>query len=87
MIKPHRSSKIDKFAWVARPTSQDEVVAGGWNGMFYTYVLKSVKDEKLYVGWTDDLKARFRKHNKGLVTGTKNRTPFTLLYYEACTNK
>ena len=52
--------------------------------MFYTYVLRSEKDEWLYVGWTDDLKSRFAKHNKGLVTSTKSRVPLRLIYYEAC---
>ncbi|HDP69982.1 MAG TPA: GIY-YIG nuclease family protein, partial [Actinobacteria bacterium] len=26
--------------------------------MYYTYVLLSKKDEKLYIGWSDDLKRR-----------------------------
>lgn len=55
--------------------------------MFYTYVLKSIKDGKLYIGWTDDLKKRFKNHNQGKVDATKNRTPFTLIYYEACKSK
>ena len=54
---------------------------------FYTYALKSLKDGKLYIGWTDDLKSRVNKHNKGLVTNKKCRTPFELVYYEACRSK
>lgn len=52
--------------------------------MFYTYVLQSKKDNNLYIGYTDDLKARFGNHNKGLVDATKGRRPFILVYYEAC---
>jgi putative endonuclease len=52
--------------------------------MQYVYVLKSLKDEKLYVGHTNDLRRRFKEHNTGRVDCTKNRIPFTLLYYEAC---
>lgn len=52
--------------------------------MFYVYVIKSLKDNKLYVGQTDNLKKRFNEHNKGLVVSTKPRRPFKLLYYEAC---
>jgi len=52
--------------------------------MFYTYVLRSMKDKKLYTGCTKDLKLRFEQHNKGLVESTKYRRPFELLYYEAC---
>lgn len=55
--------------------------------MFYTYVLKSQIDGNLYIGWTDDLKARLETHNKGLVESTKNRIPFKLIYYEACMEK
>jgi putative endonuclease len=54
---------------------------------FYTYVLKSLKDNKLYIGWTDDLKSRLEKHNKGKVRSTKDRRPFNLIYYEACKSK
>ena len=55
--------------------------------MFYTYVLKSIKDEKLYIGWTNDLKIRIETHNRGLVDATKNRRPLRLIYYEASLNK
>lgn len=44
-------------------------------------------DEKLYIGWTDDLKSRIQKHNKGLALSTKSRIPFKLVYYEACLEK
>lgn len=52
--------------------------------MFYTYILKSEVDGKLYVGWTNDLKERFKKHQLGKVKSTKNRRPLQLVYYEAC---
>ena len=52
--------------------------------MYYTYVLQSEKDDKIYVGFTKDLKLRFDRHNKGLVESTKDRRPFRLIYYEAC---
>lgn len=52
--------------------------------MFYTYVLKSEKDNKLYIGYSEDLRKRIIKHNKGLVLATKHRRPLKLVYYEAC---
>jgi putative endonuclease len=52
--------------------------------MFYTYVLLSKKDGKFYTGYTQDLKERFEKHNKGQVESTKERRPLELVYYEAC---
>ena len=55
--------------------------------MNFTYVLKSQKDDKLYVGWTNDLKNRILEHNSGNVVATKDRRPLKLIYYEACINK
>ncbi len=55
--------------------------------MYYTYVLVSDKDKRLYIGWTVDLKNRVAKHNSGLVASTRLRKPFKLIYYEACLNK
>ena len=52
--------------------------------MYYSYVLQSEKDDKLYIGFTKDLKLRFEQHTKGLVESTKNRRPLKLIYYEAC---
>jgi len=55
--------------------------------MYYTYVLISLKDQKLYTGYTNDLKSRLKEHNNGTVESTKNRIPFELVYYEACLDK
>ena len=55
--------------------------------MFYTYVLKSQVDGKFYTGFTNNLKRRLGEHNKGLVSSTKRRIPFELVYYEACRNE
>jgi len=52
--------------------------------MFYTYILRSKKDKKLYAGYTKDLKLRFEQHQKGLVESTRDRRPLALIYYEAC---
>ena len=51
---------------------------------YYTYILKSKKDGKIYTGYTQDLRKRLNQHNKGLSTYTKGRGPFILIYYEAC---
>ena len=55
--------------------------------MYYTYVLKSAKDNNFYVGYTKNLKLRFEQHKKGLVDSTKMRRPLHLIYYEACLNQ
>ena len=54
---------------------------------YYTYVLKSKKDGKLYVGFCEVLKLRLQEHQSGLVKSTKNRRPWELVYFEACKNK
>lgn len=55
--------------------------------MYYVYVLQSLKDRKLYIGYTNNLKRRFEEHNSGRNEVTRDRKPFRLLYYEACTHK
>ncbi len=52
--------------------------------MFYTYVLFSLKDTRFYIGHSDNLRKRFKKHTDGLVESTKHRRPLKLVYYEAC---
>ncbi len=46
---------------------------------YYTYILKSSKDHKRYIGNTNDLERRLRQHNEGLNSSTKNRRPFEVL--------
>ena len=55
--------------------------------MFYTYVLRSKKDNNLYIGFCSDLKQRLKEHNNGNVLSTKTRLPVELIYYEACLEK
>ena len=54
---------------------------------YYVYVLQSEKDNKFYTGYTKNIELRFEMHNKGLVSSTKSRRPFKLIYYEACLNQ
>ena len=54
---------------------------------FYTYILVSKKDGKLYIGFTEDLVNRIKEHADGNVDATKHRRPLELIYYEACKNK
>lgn len=55
--------------------------------MYYVYVLKSKKNNDIYIGYTSDLKNRYRLHNNGLVKATKTNIPWFLIYYEAYRNK
>ncbi|MBU2219255.1 GIY-YIG nuclease family protein [Patescibacteria group bacterium] len=55
--------------------------------MFYNYVLQSVKNDNLYIGYTSNLKKRLKEHNQGLSKSTKPYIPWKLIYYEACLNE
>jgi putative endonuclease len=51
--------------------------------MHYVYILISKKDNHLYIGYSNNLKNRFAKHNAGKVQATSHRLPLKLVYYEA----
>jgi len=51
--------------------------------MKYVYILVSQEDEHFYVGVTDDLKARLKKHNAGEVPHTSKYRPWKLKTYIA----
>jgi len=55
--------------------------------MHYVYILKSEKDNRLYIGCSSDLKNRIKNHNEGLVDATKHRRLLELIYYEAYNDK
>jgi len=59
---------------------------GGKTKMYYVYILKG-KNNKLYKGFTNDLRKRFLDHNSGKVKSTKNARPWKLVYYEAFRDK
>lgn len=42
---------------------------------FYVYVLKSLKNKNLYIGYTNNLKKRIKEHNRGLVFSSKPYIP------------
>jgi len=52
----------------------------------YTYLLKSLKDEKYYVGITNDINRRLFEHNNGKLLTTAKRRPFSLVYYKTHEN-
>jgi putative endonuclease len=51
---------------------------------YYTYLLKSKKDGRMYTGFTNNLRKRLWEHNNGKSTYTKGRGPFEVIYYEGC---
>ncbi len=47
---------------------------------YYLYVLRSSKDEKLYIGVSADPVRRLREHNSGKSKSTRYRRPFEMIY-------
>jgi putative endonuclease len=68
--------------------SENFYVTLSYNGlMFYVYILQSLKDKSLYIGYTSDLRKRLPTHNKRQVVSTKDKAPWKLIYYEAYLEK
>jgi len=55
--------------------------------MYYTYILQSQKDKTYYIGATDNLKERMKRHNSGNVSYTSARRPYKLVWYCAFMDK
>ena len=54
------------------------------NGFSYTYVLKCVDSDELYIGSTEDLERRIKQHKNGLGGFTTAKKRIDLIYFEAC---
>jgi putative endonuclease len=54
---------------------------------YFTYVLFSLRDHKLYIGYTSQLESRLIQHHEGLNKSTKHRRPLKLIYFEGHISK
>ncbi|MBU1016568.1 MAG: GIY-YIG nuclease family protein [Patescibacteria group bacterium] len=54
---------------------------------YYVYLLQSKNKNFFYVGFTTDLKRRFKEHNNKEELSTKHYAPFDLIHYEAYKNE
>lgn len=55
--------------------------------MYYVYVLHSAPNNKLYTGYSSNLKQRLKEHLQGKVYSTKFKTKLELIYFEGCVSK
>ena len=55
--------------------------------MYYVYVLCSLKNGNWYIGYSANLKKRFKEHNSGQNISTKPFMPYKLIFYEAFLNR
>lgn len=50
--------------------------------MFFTYIIKSEKSGRYYIGSTKDLESRLKRHNTGEMKSTKPFIPYKVVYCE-----
>lgn len=49
-------------------------------GMYYVYILTSLKNQTLYIGYTINVLKRLHEHNNGYTLSTKRYRPWKLVY-------
>jgi putative endonuclease len=55
--------------------------------MYFTYILKSLRDGRRYIGHSDNLEIHLKFHNLSLNPSTKNRRPLILVCFKKFENK
>jgi putative endonuclease len=51
--------------------------------MFIVYILQSLSNSRYYIGHTDDLLKRLKRHNSGTVRSTKSGRPWKVVFQES----
>ena len=54
---------------------------------YFVYILKSLKVERYYYGYTSDLQNRLIRHNEGMVKSSKANRPWDIHYVETFETK
>lgn len=52
--------------------------------MYYVYAISSLEHNYIYVGLTQNIENRIKRHNDGRERTTKFYRPFILIYSEVC---
>ncbi len=55
--------------------------------LYIVYAIKSIKRNYIYVGMTNNMEERLKRHNNGYERATKPYRPFELIYTESCTTR
>ena len=55
--------------------------------MYYVYILYSEKCNRYYIGYSADINARIVRHNSGMVSATRNCTPYKICRFKEFNNK
>jgi putative endonuclease len=51
---------------------------------YFVYALKSEKDGRIYVGFSENVDKRLKEHNNGKTKSTKGFRPWFLIFTEEC---
>ena len=56
---------------------------------YFVYIIRSLKDNRFYTGFTDNLDRRLNEHDKGKTStvSTLKREPFELVHVEIADNR
>ena len=54
---------------------------------YFVYVIKSLKESRLYKGQTHNIEKRMIEHNSGKTKSTKGYLPWELVYFESFKTK
>src|SRR5688572_21920776 len=54
---------------------------------FFLYAIASIRRNYIYVGISEDIIDRFKRHNNGLEKTTAPYRPYILIYSEECANR
>jgi putative endonuclease len=50
--------------------------------LFYVYIIRSLRNQRFYVGSTKDVEHHLHEHNRGKSTSTKAAVPWELIHSE-----
>lgn len=60
---------------------------GGTMVEYFVYVIRSIQNNYLYKGMTNNLERRISEHNEGKCFATKKYLPFYLVFVQICENR
>ena len=80
---PWKGSIPARVSWVRIPPSPQN----NFYVVYFTYILKGLKDSKYYYGSTGNIASKLIQHNTGKVKSTKYRRPLILHYSEEFQSK
>lgn len=51
--------------------------------MYSVYILRSIKDDSYYIGYSSDFKNRLLAHNVGKIISIRRKAPFVVIHLES----